>query len=84
VSIVQQKYFLKQIGKDLLEVRIMVQPGESPATYEPKPKQMTDLMKTKLYFAIGVPFERTWLSKIASANPGMKIVHTARVLKNLP
>lgn len=32
----------------------MVLPGASPATYEPKPKQMAHLSKTKLYFAIGV------------------------------
>ena len=51
VSIVPQKYFLQQIGKDLVDVQIMVQPGSSPATYEPKPKQMATLSKTKVYFA---------------------------------
>jgi zinc transport system substrate-binding protein len=84
VSIVPQKYFLEQIGKDLVDVRIMVQPGASPATYEPKPRQMTDLMKTELYFAIGVPFENAWLSKIAAANPQMKIVHTDQGIEKLP
>jgi zinc transport system substrate-binding protein len=84
VSIVPQKYFLEQIGKDLVKVRIMVQPGASPATYEPKPKQMTDLMKTKLYFAIGVPFEKAWLSKIAATNPKMKVVHTEQGIEKLP
>ena len=54
----------------------MVQPGASPATYEPKPKQMADLSKAKIYFAIGVPFENAWLEKIAAANPTMRVVHT--------
>jgi zinc transport system substrate-binding protein len=84
VSIVPQKFFLEQIGKDLVEIRIMVQPGASPATYEPKPKQMKDLMTTKLYFAIGVPFENAWLSKIAATNPQMKIVHTDQGIEKLP
>jgi len=76
VSIVPQKYFVQQIGKDLVSARIMVRPGASPATYEPKPKQMADLSKAKIYFAIGVPFENAWLEKIAAANPNMRVVHT--------
>lgn len=76
VSVVPQKYFVEQIGKDLVDVQVMVQPGASPATYEPKPRQMADLAQTDLYFAIGVPFENAWLNKIAAANPDMKVIHT--------
>ncbi len=57
VSIAPQKYFVKQIGKDLVDVQVMVQPGASPATYEPKPRQMVDLSRSMVYFAIGVQFE---------------------------
>jgi zinc transport system substrate-binding protein len=83
VSIVPQKYFVQQIGKDLVDVQAMVQPGASPATYEPKPKQMADLSKTKIYFAIGVPFESAWLKKIAAANPNMRLVHTDHGIEKL-
>lgn len=76
VSIVPQKYFVQQIGKDMVDVNIMVKPGASPATYEPKPRQMAELSKAKLYFSIGVPFENAWLEKISAANPNMKVVHT--------
>ncbi|MBL6995974.1 metal ABC transporter solute-binding protein, Zn/Mn family [Desulfobacula sp.] len=76
VSIVPQKYFVQQIGKDLVDIKIMVKPGASPATYEPKPRQMAELSKAKLYFSIGVPFENAWLKKISSANPNMKVIHT--------
>ncbi|MDJ0988025.1 MAG: zinc ABC transporter substrate-binding protein, partial [Desulfobacterales bacterium] len=83
VSIVPQKYFVQQIGKELVEVQAMVQPGASPATYEPKPQQMADLSKTKIYFAIGVPFENAWLSKIAAANPNMRVIHTDHGIEKL-
>lgn len=83
VSIVPQKFFVHQIGRDLVDVQAMVQPGASPAAYEPKPKQMADLSKTKIYFAIGVPFENAWLKKIAAANPGMRVVHTDRGIEKL-
>ncbi len=83
VSIVPQKYFVQQIGKDLVDAQVMVQPGASPATYEPKPQQMADLSKTKIYFAIGVPFENAWLSKIAAANPNMRVIHTDHGIEKL-
>ena len=83
VSIVPQHYFVQQIGKDLVDVQVMVQPGASPATYEPKPKQMADLSKTKIYFAIGVPYENAWLDEIAEANPNMQVVHTDHGIEKL-
>lgn len=76
VSIAPQKYFVQQIGKDMVDVRIMVPPGASPATYEPRPKQMADIAGSRIYFAIGVAFENAWLDKIAAVNPVMKVVHT--------
>jgi zinc transport system substrate-binding protein len=83
VSIVPQKYFVQQIGKDLVDAQVMVQPGANPATYEPKPQQMADLSKTKIYFAIGVPYENAWLEKIAAANPNMRMVHTDHDIEKL-
>lgn len=76
VSIAPQKHFVQQIGKDLVDVQVMVPAGANPHIVEPKPRQMAALSKTRLYFAIGVPFEDVWLAKIAAANPKMKIVHT--------
>ncbi len=84
VSIVPQQYFLQQIGGDRLQIEVMVQPGASPATYEPRPRQMVALTRAKAYFAIGAPFERAWLDKIAAANPSMPIVHTDQGIEKLP
>jgi zinc transport system substrate-binding protein len=84
VSIVPQKYFVEKIGGPLVDVSVMVVPGESPATYEPKPGQMVKLSRAELYFAIGVPFESVWLEKIAGANPEMKIVDTQRFIGQRP
>ena len=78
VSIAPQKYFVEQIAGDMAEVRVMAPPGASPAVYEPKPKQMAAVSRTKIYFAVGVPFESAWLKKIAGVNPDMWIVDTGR------
>ena len=84
VSIAPQKYFVEKIAQTQVEVSVMVQPGASPATYEPKPRQMIALSKTKIYFAIGVPFERVWLKKIAVANPNMQIINTQSGIRKIP
>ncbi|MBW2060489.1 MAG: zinc ABC transporter substrate-binding protein [Deltaproteobacteria bacterium] len=81
VSIVPQKYFVQKIGGDLVDVAVMVEPGASPATYEPKPAQMAALSKARVYFAIGAPFEKVWLEKIAAINPRMQVVHTEEGIK---
>ena len=84
VSILPQKYFVEKIGGDLVDVQVMVMPGASPATYEPKPQQMIKLRQAKAYFAIGVPFEQVWLKKFAMLNPGLLIVHTDAGIKKRP
>jgi len=76
VSIVPQKYFVNRIAGDLAKVVVMVPPGGSPATYEPKPSQMVALGSSKAYFSIGVPFEKSWLPKFHSIHPSMQIVDT--------
>ncbi len=83
VSIVPQQYFVEKIGGSRVVVTVMVKPGASPATYEPRPRQMAQLSRTAVYFAIGVPFESVWLEKIAAANPAMKVVHTEAGIKKL-
>ena len=76
VSIIPQKYFVEKIGGDLVDVSAMVLPGASPATYGPKPQQMVGLTKARIYFAVGVPFEKVWLKKFVNVNPAMTVVHT--------
>ena len=76
VTILPQKYFVQQIGKDLVDVQVMVQPGADPHTYEPKPQQMVGISKAKVYFAIGIEFEDANLEKITSTNPDLKVIHT--------
>lgn len=84
VSIPPQRYFVQQIGKDRVSVQVMVRPGASPATYEPKSAQMAAIAKTDVYFSIGVPFEDVWLEKIVAANPEMQIVATDHGIEKLP
>ena len=83
VSIVPQEYFVERIGGEHVVVNVMASPGESPATYEPKPEQLRALSRAAVYFSIGVPFEGAWLDKIASANENMLVVDTAQGIERV-
>lgn len=76
VSILPQKFFVERIGGQEVQVSVMVGPGQSPATYEPLPRQMSELTRAALYFSIGVPFEDAWLKKFKAAAPKMKVINT--------
>jgi len=78
VSIVPQKLFVDKIGGDKVNVTVMVKRGASPHTYTPKPSQMKKLSKAKLYLAIGVEFEKVWLSKFINQNRDMLVVDTSK------
>ena len=84
VSILPQKYFVERIGGEDVTVNVMVGPGESPHSYEPKPEQMRMLNASSVYFRIGVEFEGAWLPRIASANPDMRIVDLSAGIEKLP
>lgn len=84
VSILPQAHFVKKIGGDFVSVTVLVPPGANPATYEPKPTQMVSISVSKVYFAIGVPFEQTWLPKVSSVNPSMTVVHTDAGIQKIP
>ena len=84
VSIPPQKYFLERIGGKRVNVNVMVPPGGNPHTYEPTPQQMKALSQSKAYFSIGVEFEKAWLERFQSTNPGMRMVNTIENIDFIP
>lgn len=76
VSIPPQKYFVEKIGGELVEVGVLVPSGADAHTYEPKPRQMAELAKARIFFSIGIDFEKAWMGRIAAANRSMQIVAT--------
>lgn len=81
VSILPEKYFVERIGGSHVDVTVLVGPGQSPATYEPTPRQMAGLGQAKIYFRIGVAFEDAWMGRIRSANPAMRVVDLRRGIR---
>lgn len=84
VSIAPQKYFVKEIGGNNVDVNVMVPAGAEPDDYEPTPNQVVLLNKSKLYFSIGVPFEKSWLNKFKSSAKDLTIVDTQQGIERMP
>ncbi|MDD3045366.1 MAG: zinc ABC transporter substrate-binding protein [Candidatus Delongbacteria bacterium] len=74
VSILPQKYFVERIAGDKVDVKVMIPPGASPATYEPAPSDVINLHKASAYFRIGyIGFELSKMEDIGGLNKKMKI-----------
>lgn len=84
VSIGPAAYFLKQIAGDRVDVLVMVPSGADAHSYEPKPRQLAELGKAAVYFAVGVDFERAWLPRFAAVNPSMAIVRIDEGVEKMP
>jgi zinc transport system substrate-binding protein len=84
VSILPQKYFVERVAGEGVSVEVMVEPGASPATYEPKAQQLRMLSEADAYIGIGVPFENAWMNRITAANREMLIVDTTQGIKRIP
>jgi zinc transport system substrate-binding protein len=80
VTILPQKGVIKAIAPNA-KVNVMVPPGNSPATYSPDFKQLKNLKNSQVYFTIGVPFDKKYLSKIKEINPNIEIVDFAKYIK---
>ena len=74
VSIAPQKCFVERVAGQRAEVTVLLPSGQSPATYEPTPKQMVRLASAQVYFRIGVPFEKSVVDKIGATLEHLNIV----------
>jgi zinc transport system substrate-binding protein len=76
VTVLPQAEFVENVGEEKVSVTVLVPPGASPHTYEPKPVQMAALAEAEMYAKVGsgVEFELVWLEKLIAANKGMTIV----------
>jgi zinc transport system substrate-binding protein len=73
-SILPVQFLADRIGGDRITSEVVVLPGESPATYEPTPKQMSALAQASLLFRVGVPFENGFLPKVRELSPDLTII----------
>lgn len=86
VSIPPHEWLVKRIGGEHVDVFTVVEPGQSPATYQPTDAQVSLLASAAAFFRAGVPFENgPWFNSLAESRRLM-IVDTREgiVLRSMP
>jgi zinc transport system substrate-binding protein len=79
VSILPQRNFVQAVGGDHVSVHVIIPPGASPATYNPKPGDLVRIEEADVFFRIGhIGFEQAHFGKIRSLNPDMRVVDTSQ------
>jgi zinc transport system substrate-binding protein len=73
--------FVDRIGGPYVETSILVPPGRDMHTFEPTPRTMADLAKARLFFTIGLPFERTFTRKASSTFRNLEIIDAGSGIK---
>ncbi|MBD3218424.1 MAG: cation ABC transporter substrate-binding protein [candidate division Zixibacteria bacterium] len=68
VGIPPLAYLAEEIGGDRVQCQVLLQPGESPHTFEPTPRQMIDLSRADYYFELGFPFESQITRKLGDGS----------------
>lgn len=65
VSIPPQRWLVERIGGERVEATSLLAAGDSAATFQPSDAQVTALMRSDVFFSIGVPYESgPWLKAV--------------------
>ncbi len=77
VSVPPQAFFVEKMAGNLVEIKVLLPPGASPATFEPGMKQLRAAARASIYVKVGhprFPFEEAWLEKFVAQNPDLQVV----------
>ena len=79
-TITPYKEFIEEVGKDLVNVSVLVPPSANPHTYDPTPSQLAEVDKAQLYIQAGsgIDFEISWGKKIVSINNNLIVVNSSK------
>ncbi len=83
VSVLPQKAFVEAVGGDAVAVQVLVGKGYDPATYQPKPQQISGFARARLFVRAGLPFEAAWLPRLKAINAELQILDMREGLKLL-
>ena len=87
VSIAPQKWLVEQLGGDFINTHVLLDKGQEPHTYQPSPEKITLLFRSRLYFTIGMQFEREIIRKIGnneSSGSGLQFIDVTTGIKRIP
>jgi zinc transport system substrate-binding protein len=84
VSVPPQASLVRDVGGPRVAVHCLVQAGQDPHVFEPTPKQTLALARAKIFFTVGISFERPLLGKIRGHLPDLEIVDSSQGFARRP
>jgi len=72
-SIAPLSDFVEQVGRDKVDVKLLLPPGASPHIYEPTPKGVKDIAHAAIFVKIGAGLE-FWAEKIVSSSGNRHLI----------
>lgn len=79
-----QAYLVERLGGTTVTIHTLIKAGQDPHTYEPTPRQATDLARAQLFFTVDMPFEKHLVRKAIAGNPGLAVVDSTAGIPRLP
>lgn len=84
VSIPPHKFLVEKIGGTHVTVHVLVERSQDPHSFEPSPRQIAALGKTRLYFLSGLPFEKFILAKLSTVKTHPEFINTSAGITKRP
>ncbi len=84
VSIPPQKWIGEQIGKELVNIHVLVDKGQEPHVFEPRPRQILALSRAALFFGVDLEFEHVIRGRLEMTSPHLRMVDTTAGVKRIP
>lgn len=75
---------VQAVGGSHVSITILVPPGASLHTYEPKPMQMAAVAQARLYCSVGDVFDAVWVPRFRSANPQIAVLELWSGIERIP
>lgn len=73
-------WLVEQVGGEQVRVHAFLEAGDDPHTFEARPSQVREFARARLFFSIGLPFERVLSERLGGA---ARIVDAARGIEKL-
>ena len=75
VTILPLRYFAEQLAGDFFRINVLVPPGVSHHNYDPTPRQLQELEKSRILFVNGhLGFEKLWIPKMRTNYSNLLII----------
>jgi len=84
VSIPPQKWLCEQLGGKYLKINLLIDKGQEPHGFEPSPRQIQSLSRSKVYFTTGMEFEQEIVRRLQTGAPKLQIADTSKNIEKIP